>query len=78
MDPTDRRLRARMAALTLHSRVDSREHTAPARAGFMARFDREVDPESVLAPEERTRRAARARRAWMVRLALRSAQARRR
>jgi hypothetical protein len=50
----------------------------PARDALLARFEREVDPEGVLAAEERARRAASARRAYFAALALKSAQARRR
>lgn len=78
MTPSERSLRARMAAHVMHSRHDSRRTSAPGRAAFLARFEREVDPEGVLSPEERARRAESARRAYMSRLALRSAQARRR
>jgi hypothetical protein len=52
--------------------------TAPARKAFLDRFAREVDPEGVLPPEERARRATAARKAFYARLALMSAQARRR
>jgi hypothetical protein len=51
--------------------------TAPARRAFDARFEREVDPEGVLPPGERARRAESARKAYFTRLALKSAQARR-
>ena len=51
--------------------------TAPARAGFLARFEREVDPDGVLTPDERARRAEHARKAYFARLALKSAEARR-
>jgi hypothetical protein len=47
------------------------------RAAFMDRFEREVDPTATLPAEERTRRAVAARRAHFVRLALRSAEVRR-
>jgi hypothetical protein len=41
------------------------------------RFEREVDPEGVLEPAERARRAQHARTAYYSRLALKSAQVRR-
>lgn len=68
--------RARIAALTRHSRGDTLEATAPARAAFEARFSNEVDPDGRLQPDERARRAKRAMRAHMLRLAARSAEAR--
>jgi hypothetical protein len=43
----------------------------------MARYEREVDPDGVLDPAVRARRAEYAMRAHMSRLALRSVQARR-
>jgi hypothetical protein len=43
----------------------------------MDRFERQVDPDGTLKPEERARRAGHARKAYFTRLALRSAQARR-
>jgi hypothetical protein len=43
----------------------------------MRHFDDVVDPDHVLPPEERSRRAENARRAYMAKLALKSAKARR-
>jgi hypothetical protein len=77
-EAAERSLRARMAAYVLHSRYDSRELTEPARQAFDKRFDREVDPDGKLPPADRRRRAGAARRAYFARLAMRSAQARRR
>ena len=76
METTTARLRGRIGALTLHSRGGTT--TQAARAAFMARFDREVDPEGSLTPEERSRRASYARRLYFSRLALASAKARHR
>ena len=77
MTPAERSLRARMAAHALHASVDSRNHTEPARRAFMARFEDQVDPERVLPPAERARRAEQAKKAYFTRLALKSSQARR-
>ncbi|MCW2901105.1 MAG: hypothetical protein JWO67_3370 [Streptosporangiaceae bacterium] len=75
--PARRALRARMAAHHLHAGItDPAAHTAPARAAFLGRFEREVDPDGVLAPRERARRAEHARKAYFLRLALASAHAR--
>jgi hypothetical protein len=71
-------MRSRLAAHVMHSVHDSREVTKPARAAFMERFRKQVDPDGLLAPEERERRAQHALRAHMVGLALKSAKARRR
>ena len=69
-------LRGRIGAHALHARRDSREITARARAAFLSRFERDVDPEGVLPEAERRRRAGHARRAYFARLALKSARAR--
>ncbi|MGH8975576.1 MAG: hypothetical protein ACRD0C_20510 [Acidimicrobiia bacterium] len=71
-------LRARLAAYRLHATHDPKETTRSARAAFASRFEREVDPEGVLDPAERARRAEAARKAHFTRLALRSSRARRR
>ena len=78
LTPEQRSLRARLAAHTLHSRVDPVAPTAPAREAFLARFETEVDPEGVLPEAERLRRADHARKAYFTGLALKSAKARRR
>ena len=71
-------LRGRIGAFEQHARHNARETTAAARAAFLARFERQVDPNGVLPAAERTRRAEYARRAHMARLALASARKRRR
>ncbi len=43
----------------------------------MARFEKQVDPEGKLNPEERARRAEQARKSYFVGLSLKSAKARR-
>jgi hypothetical protein len=77
LSPAERSLRARLAAHAMHARHDARETTNAARAAFLARFEAEVDPDGVLPPDERRRRAEHARRAYFTRLALASAKARR-
>jgi hypothetical protein len=52
--------------------------TRPAREGFYAKFEREVDPEGKLTPQERAKRVEWAMKAHMQRMALKSAKARRR
>lgn len=70
-----------IASLAAHRRWAATENrtaaTAPARKAFEARFDRQVDPDNVLPPQERARRSANARRAYFIGLALRSARVRR-
>jgi hypothetical protein len=77
LSPEQRSLRASAAAHTMHAHNDSREITANARAGFLARFLREVDATTPDLPEaERLRRAEHLLRAHMARLALASSKAR--
>ena len=71
-----RALRGRIGAHRLHATHDPRETTKAARAAFMSSFEREVDPDGLLPPEERARRAAHARAAHFARLAYLSAKAR--
>jgi hypothetical protein len=76
--PSDRVLIARVAAHERWAKTTNRSTaTAAARAAFSDRFEREVDPDGSLSPEERSKRAANARSAYFSRLALKSAQARR-
>jgi hypothetical protein len=70
-------MRARIAVHTSWASCpDRRARTAPGRRAFLDRFEREVDPDGVLPPEERARRAEHARKAHMTKLALRYTQAR--
>jgi len=67
-----------MAAHISWSRTTDRNaRTRPAREAFLRRFEREVDPNGVLSPAERSRRAQHALRAHMLDLAKRSVAARR-
>jgi hypothetical protein len=61
----------------MHGRHDPRATTARARAAFLARFERQADPEGLLTPDERERRAQQLRSAYFAQLALASAKARR-
>jgi len=74
---TVRSLHARLAAHAKWSQADPVQGTSAARAAFLDRFEREVDPHGELPPSERERRAAHARKAYFTRLALKSAMARR-
>jgi hypothetical protein len=72
-------LRARIAAAERWAReADRVAATAPARRGLRAKFEREADPEGTLSSAERARRADGLMRAHMLRMALRSAESRRR
>jgi hypothetical protein len=75
-DPADMALRGRIGAYRLHATHDPRETTVNARAAFLGRFEREVDPEGILPQSERQRRAEYARRAYFAQLARASAVSR--
>jgi hypothetical protein len=77
-NPAERQLIARQAAHQSWANTQNRTaRTAPARDAFLARFEDQVDPGRELTPGERAKRATSARKAHFIRLALRSAQARR-
>jgi hypothetical protein len=71
----------RLGAHTLHALYDSRELTRNGRAAAATALEQrllsEVDPDNKLSLAERERRLGHARKAHFQRLALRSAQARR-
>jgi hypothetical protein len=74
----DRQIRARIAANTRWSREPDRSAaTAAGRAGLEAKFVREVDPNGQLSPQDLAVRVEAARRAHFLRMALKSAKARR-
>jgi hypothetical protein len=77
LTPEQRTLRSRAAAYAQWSKTaDWSARTAAARAAFLSRFEREVDPDGRLEPGERARRVAAARKSYMDRLALASSRAR--
>ena len=70
-------INARIAAEISWARTSDRSaRTRPAREAFLRRFEREVDPEGKLPPDERRRRAEHALRAHMLRLRKRAMGAR--
>ena len=78
LTPAQRSLRAKIAAHASWARTSDRaSRTAAARQAATDRFERQVDPDGVLPPDERARRADSARRAHMLSLAAKSAAARR-
>ena len=77
LSPAERTLRARLAAHAMHGRQDARATTAKARAAFLARFEQQADPDGLLTPAERERRAQQLRSAYFAQLALASPKARR-
>lgn len=74
LTPAQRKVRARLAAHALHASGGT--NTKAATAAFLERFEKEVDPDGTLPPDERARRALHARKSYMGRLALRASRAR--
>ena len=62
---------ARIGGYALRASRDPMEYTAKARTAFLAGFERKVDPDGLLSPEERQQRAVALRKAHMLGLALR-------
>lgn len=65
----------RLGAASQHAKHDTRATTRAARNAFLARFEREVDPDNALPPAERYRRAEAAKRAYFQRLSMLAADA---
>jgi len=79
LTPQELSLRGRVAAHASWANTpDPTARTAPGRKAFNDRFEKQVDPDGVLAAEERARRASSARKAYFSALALKSSTARRR
>jgi hypothetical protein len=55
--------------------ADRTARTRPARQAFLAKFEKEVDPDGKLPPEDRARRANHALRAYMLQLRKRATSA---
>lgn len=71
-------INARIAAEISWARTSDRSaRTRPARQAFLKKFEKEVDPNGTLPPEERHRRANHALRAHMLRIRKRGLQTRR-
>ena len=79
--PEQRSRQARLAAHILHATRDPKETTAAATKagpGSIDYFERQVDPDGLLEPVERRRRAESAKKAYFLKLSMKSAAARRR
>jgi hypothetical protein len=75
----ERRLRSQIGAHISWARTENRSaRTLPARLALLDKFEKQADPEGKLLPAERAKAAESLRRAYYARLALKSAQARRR
>jgi hypothetical protein len=73
--PAERRLWGRRGALIMHGL--GRTNVGPAHAALAAKWLRLADPDGTLPPEVRERRAAQLRRAHMLSMSSRAAEARR-
>ena len=75
LSPAERSERARLAANTRWSREPDRHAaTAPGRRAMLEHFEREVDPEGILPPQERAKRAENARQANLARARLKASR----
>lgn len=75
--PKQRQMASSIASLTRWAaEPDRAAATKPALDGFLARFEKQVDPDNTLDPETRRQMAETARKAHMKRLALASSKAR--
>ncbi len=78
LTPAERSLRGSIASYESWAKTPDRSaRTEPARNAQRQKFEDQVDPDGVLDPVERAKRADFAYRAHMKRLALKSAKARR-
>lgn len=76
MNSAQMSLRGRAGAYAQQAKNDTRETTAAGRSAFLKTFETRVDPDGVLEPAERQRRAMAERKKHFTLLALKSAQAR--
>ena len=77
-EPSERAMIARIAANARWAQTTDRtKATEPARRGLLEKFAHQVDPDGTLDPIERYRRAQNLVNQHMAKMALRSAQARR-
>jgi len=74
LTPQQRSLRARLAAYAMHAQ--GKTNTGPATIAHLARFERQVDPDGSLPPDERQRRARHALKSYMAALALKASRSR--
>ncbi|MGV9801735.1 hypothetical protein ACWDTP_27185 [Mycobacterium sp. NPDC003449] len=58
--------------------IDRSARTAPARRAMLDKFERQADPEGILTTQERARRAEHLWKAFYIRMAAKSVEARRR
>lgn len=76
MTPEQRSKAGRQAMYTRLATEDRTQMTAAARAAAMDRFEKQVDPDGVLDPVERAKRAEYAKKAWFTQLSRKAVAAR--
>jgi hypothetical protein len=77
LSPAQLSERARIAANTRWAKEPDRlAATAPGRRAMLEVFERQVDPEGILAPEERAKRVENARKAQLARARLKASRKR--
>lgn len=77
--PSERAMSAKLASHVSWSQTPDRTaRTEPGRQALLAKFEQQVDPDGAMTPEARRDAALSARKAHFARMALRSAQSRRR
>ena len=72
---TNRSTIGKIGAYALHAQ--GKTNTGPATEAAMARFEKQVDPDGILSPEERAKRAAHAKNLHYMQLGRKSGIARR-
>lgn len=78
LTPAERSLRARLAVHTSWANTtDRRKRTSNGTAAFLARFERQVDPDGVMSPADRAKAVESAKSAYFAGLALKASKARR-
>lgn len=74
LTPEQRSMRARIAAHALHAQ--GKTNVKAAHAALWERFEKEADPEGVLPPAERAKRAEHLRKLYYTKLAYKASRAR--
>ena len=76
LSSAQRKLRARIAGnASWANTTDRRARTRPASEAFLARFERQVDPDGLLPEKERLERAESAKRAYFASLSYKASKA---
>ena len=71
LTPEERQTRSRQASYVSWAKtVDVAARMKPAREGMIRKFEREVDPDGTLSPDERARRVEAARKAYYTRISM--------